>query len=178
MENFKFAVISIIVLAGIGLLGYWAFITLEPGEISVYRQKQEELEARNRELEKELAELKSELGTVAAEKEKLVEATAETEEEAETLAPATYKNQALINELEKLVSASVFMKAGSQGTRVGTVQTFLNLYNKTSKPVDNDYGPGMKTDVLNFQKAQGLTADGEAGPATFKKMIEWLKKQG
>jgi len=178
VENFKFAVISIIVLAGVGLLGYWAFITLEPGEVSVYRQRQEELEARNRELEKEIAELKSELGTVAAEKEKLVEAVTETEGEEEMPAPTTFKNQTLINELEKLVSANVFMEEGSRGTRVGTVQTFLNLYNKTSKKVDNDYGPGMKTDVLNFQKAEGLIADSEAGPATFKKMIEWLKKQG
>ncbi|HBB54043.1 TPA: hypothetical protein DHS24_02780 [Candidatus Nomurabacteria bacterium] len=69
------------------------------------------------------------------------------------------------------------MKEKSQGTRVGTVQTFLNIYNNTSKLVDNDYGPGTKTDVMNFQKAEGITVDGEAGPGTFRKMIEWLKKQ-
>ncbi|MBI2630677.1 peptidoglycan-binding protein [Candidatus Nomurabacteria bacterium] len=70
------------------------------------------------------------------------------------------------------------MKVGSKGTRVGTIQKFLNLYNKTSKPVDNDYGPGLKADVTAYQKAAGTTADGETGPATYKKMIEWLKKQG
>ena len=70
------------------------------------------------------------------------------------------------------------MKVGSKGTRVGTVQNFLNLYNKTSKRVDNDYGKTTKTDVIAFQKAVGLTQDGETGPTTYKKMIEWLKKQG
>ena len=69
------------------------------------------------------------------------------------------------------------MKLKSKGTRVGTVQEFLNIYNNTSKKVDNDYGAGTKTDVVNFQKKEGLTADGEAGPTTFVKMIDWLKKQ-
>ncbi|HYD90300.1 MAG TPA: peptidoglycan-binding domain-containing protein, partial [Flavobacterium sp.] len=83
----------------------------------------------------------------------------------------------LINELQKLIDDNIFMKEKSSGTRVGTVQTFLNLYNNTSKRVDNDYGAGTKADVIKFQKAVGLTADGEAGPNTYRKMIEWLKKQ-
>lgn len=69
------------------------------------------------------------------------------------------------------------MKEKSQGTRVGTLQAFLNIYNNTSKKVDNDFGAGTKTDVINFQKAEKLLADGEAGPGTFQKMIDWLKKQ-
>jgi peptidoglycan hydrolase-like protein with peptidoglycan-binding domain len=89
----------------------------------------------------------------------------------------TYKHQSLINDLQKLVTDKVFMKVGSQGTRVGTVQTFLNIYNNTSKRVDNDFGAGTKTDLIVFQKAEKITADGEAGPATFQKMIDWLKKQ-
>ncbi|KKT19097.1 MAG: hypothetical protein UW02_C0015G0001, partial [Candidatus Nomurabacteria bacterium GW2011_GWB1_43_7] len=44
------------------------------------------------------------------------------------------------------------------------------------KRVDNDYGAGTKTDVMNFQKAEGLSADGEAGPNTFLKMIDWLEE--
>ncbi|MCE9548824.1 peptidoglycan-binding protein [Candidatus Nomurabacteria bacterium] len=69
------------------------------------------------------------------------------------------------------------MKEKSRGTRVGTVQTFLNIYNGTTKKVDNDYGAGTKADVIKFQKAVGLTADGEAGPSTFAKMIDWLETQ-
>jgi len=183
VENFKFGLISIIAIAGIGLLGFWAFTTLERGDVSVYRQKQQALEERNRALEKEVAELKSELGTLEAEQEQAALAlNNQNTPPAETPAPApsttTYKNQTLINELEKLVKDNVYMKVGSKGTRVGTIQKFLNLYNKTAKPVDNDYGAGLKTDVMAYQKAAGTTADGETGPVTYKKMIEWLKKQG
>ena len=182
MENFKFGLISIIVIGGLGLLGYWAFMTLEPGDMHSLRQEIKDLKEKNLDLEKEVARLQSELGTVAAEKDKLAEAVAPEPEKEEPTTPAptttTYKNQTLINELQKLVTDNVFMKVGSRGTRVGTIQNFLNLYNKTSKKIDNDYGTGLKTDVLNFQKAVGITADGETGPATYKKMIEWLKKQG
>lgn len=83
----------------------------------------------------------------------------------------------LIARLQKLVTDNVLMKEGSRGTRVGTVQEFLNVYNKTSGGLDNDYGAGTKTKVAAFQKAQGLTADGQAGPATYQKMIDWLNKQ-
>jgi murein L,D-transpeptidase YcbB/YkuD len=184
VENFKFGLISVIALGGIGLLGYWAFTTLERGDVSVYRQKIEALQDENDALHKEVADLKSELGSVEAEQEQA--ALAENNPPAETPKPetppptitTTYKNQTLINELQKLITDNIYMKVGSKGTRVGTIQKFLNLYNKTSKPVDNDYGAGLKADVLAYQKAVGITADGETGPATYKKMIEWLKKQG
>ena len=70
------------------------------------------------------------------------------------------------------------MKLKSTGTRVGTVQNFLNLYNKTSNKIDNDYGASTVASVALFQKAQGLTSDGQAGASTFNKMISWLEKQG
>ncbi|PIR68691.1 hypothetical protein COU48_02755 [Candidatus Nomurabacteria bacterium CG10_big_fil_rev_8_21_14_0_10_03_31_7] len=70
------------------------------------------------------------------------------------------------------------MKLKSIGTRVGTVQNFLNVYNKTSNKIDNSYGASTQKAVASFQKTQGMTADGEAGPSTFSKMIDWLKKQG
>ena len=181
MENIKFGLISIVVLAGVGLVGYWAFTTLEPGDLHALRQEKQALEEKNRELEKEVADLKSDLGAIQAEKDVLVENVAPKPEEKPAIPPpttTTYKNQTLINELQKLVTDNVFMKVGSRGTRVGTVQKFLNLYNKTSTKVDNDYGTGMKTTVTNYQKSVGITADGETGPATYKKMIEWLKKQG
>jgi peptidoglycan hydrolase-like protein with peptidoglycan-binding domain len=60
---------------------------------------------------------------------------------------------------------------------VGVVQKFLNIYNSTSKRVDNDFGAGTVTLVKNFQKDIGMTADGEVGPTTLSKMITWLKNQ-
>lgn len=83
----------------------------------------------------------------------------------------------LISKLEKLISDNVFMKKGSRGTRVGTVQEFLNIYNGTDSKIDNDYGATTESQIRNFQRSEGLTADGQAGPDTYRKMIEWLNKQ-
>jgi len=156
------------------LLGYWAVRTLPTGDVYVSKQKQQMLEEKNRELAEEVAKLKSELGSLQAkQEEKVVEEIVVTK----TPVTTTLKHQSLINDLQKLVNDKIFMKQGSQGTRVGTLQTFLNIYNNTSKKVDNDFGAGTKTDLSNFQKAEKITADGEAGPTTFQKMIDWLKKQ-
>src|SRR3989338_6704679 len=176
MENFKFMLVSIIILAVLALVGYWAIFTIEPGNVNVDRQKQQELEDKNKELEKEVEGLKSELGLLQATKEEQVKQAedaliAESEKNPPATTPVSSKYQSLINDLQKLVDDNVFMKEGSRGTRVGTIQTFLNIYNTTSKKIDNDYGAGLKTDVINFQKAVGITADGETGPTTYKKMI-------
>jgi len=174
MENFKFILISIIIIAGMSLLGYWAVRTIEPGDAFVSKQKQIALEEKNQELEKEVRILKNQLAALEPKEAEKPVVTPTTPTKPTTV---TYKHQSLINDLQKLVTDKVFMKEGSQGTRVGTVQTFLNIYNKTSKKVDNDFGAGTKTDLIIFQKAEKITADGEAGPTTFQKMIDWLKKQ-
>ncbi len=96
-----------------------------------------------------------------------------------TTATIPEKYAALGAKIEKLITEyGGTMKVGSKGTRVGTVQEFLNIYNKTSDPVDNVYGEGTSAKIKAFQTAEKLaSADGQAGPGTFKAMIEWLKKQ-
>ncbi|MFA5751137.1 MAG: peptidoglycan-binding domain-containing protein [Candidatus Paceibacterota bacterium] len=175
MENLKSALLLIALLIIIVLVGYWAFFTLDSGSLHAEKQKQEELKNENEKLKEEIENLKSEIRTLTR-TEEIIEP-----EEENTETPSTntiYKNQTLITELEKLIADKVVMKEKSSGTRVGTVQKFLNIYNNTSKKIDNDFGPGMKADILNFQKKEGLIADGEAGPSTFQKMVDWLKKQG
>jgi murein L,D-transpeptidase YcbB/YkuD len=178
MDNFKFILGSVITLALLGLVGYWAFGTLQSGseykknqEISKLEQENEDLQMQVESLTKELAVFKSQYP------ESEPEAIEESVEDAPEVV-ANYKYQKLINELQELIDDNVSMKLKSKGSRVGTVQEFLNIYNKTSNRVDNDYGNSTKIAVAAFQKKEGLTADGEAGPGTFKKMIEWLKKQG
>lgn len=85
------------------------------------------------------------------------------------------KDTTLIDEIEDLIADQVFMKKGSRGTRVGTVQKFLKRYG-ISITADNDYGDSTVTAVKKFQSEQKITADGETGPGTYKKMIEWLQK--
>ena len=167
MEKIKSALLLIIFLGIIAAVGYWALFTLEPGSIHVDKQRQEELEKENEDLKSEIESLKSEIRILTEDKE----------------APVVVQNNRTrdvenINEIGKLISDGIIMREKSQGTRVGTLQNFLNLYNGTSKKIDNDFGAGTKEDLIKFQKGEGITADGEAGPGTYRKMIEWLKAQG
>ncbi|KKS11760.1 MAG: Peptidoglycan binding domain-containing protein [Parcubacteria group bacterium GW2011_GWB1_41_5] len=161
MEKLKFALFAIVVLGLLGLLGYWAITTLQSGTES----KMSEQKTKN-----DLSALQAKLPASAP-----IETSAPKKPEL-----VTYKYQSLIGELQKLIDNRVVLKLKSRGANVGTVQRFLNIYNNTSaRPVrvDNDYGAGTVKLVTTFQKAEGLTANGEAGPETFNKMIDWLKKQ-
>lgn len=182
MDKLKFALLSIVVLSLLGLLGYWAVSTIQSGTEYQASQKLENLKKENEDLRTEVANLTEEIDTLQSQ---FGENTSEVAQEPESsinkpipTSSTTYKYQNLINELQKLIDENILMKLKSSGTRVGTVQQFLNIYNNTSNRIDNDYGPGTEKAVAAFQKDQGLNADGEAGKSTFNKMIDWLKKRG
>lgn len=183
MENFKSTLFTLFLLVVMGAVGYWAFSTIEPGNVHVNNQKQKELEIKNEELEKEIIILKSKVSLLESTSEvaSVVIPTSDikpvdpvTPIKTVTPAPIVSKYQTQINELQKLINDNIYMKKGSKGERVGTVQRFINIYNNTTSRVDNDYGPGLITAVTKFQKDQKITADGETGPNTYRKMIEWL----
>lgn len=183
MENFKFTLFSILVLFLLGSAGYWAFSTIESGSSHVDSQRQKELEIKNNELVEEILELKKQISLFQADNELLLKKSQlkeEVEKKEIVTIPTTpniivSKNQGLINELQKLIDGNIYLKLKSKGTAVGTIQMFLNIYNKTNNKIDNDYGVSTVTVVKNFQKSQGLTTDGEVGPNTYKKMISLLK---
>lgn len=189
MENFKFILFSIIVLGLLGFAGYWAFSTIETGSTHVDVQKQKELEKTNEDLTKQVADLTRQISLLQtaqsdqAQKDQESLATQEAPvpiitTPIKTTTPVkttVLKYQSLINDLQKLVDGNIYLKLKSQGVAVGTVQKFLNIYNNTSNKIDNDYGASTVTAVKNFQKAQGITADGATGPTVYKKMIDWLK---
>ncbi len=181
MENFKFMLFSIFILVVLGFGGYWAFSTIESGSSHVDLQKQKELEIANEDLKKEITALKKQISLLQTEEslvkedEKVLPETPKADPVVPVVNNNVNKNQGLINELQKLVDGNIYLKNKSQGPAVGSVQKFLNLYNKTSSKVDNDYGATTSTAVRVFQKDQGLSVDGEIGPGTLKKMISWLK---
>jgi murein L,D-transpeptidase YcbB/YkuD len=187
MENFKFILFSIFVLGLLGFAGYWAFITIESGSTHVSNQEQKQLKLKNEELLKEVSELKKQIISFEAQKEEQAKKAEEQNilnnkitESTPTptpTKPTVLKYQSLIDELQKMVNNNIYLKNKSQGAYVGSLQKFLNIYNNTSNKIDNDYGASTVTAVKNYQKSQGLTADGEAGPTTFKKMITWLKSK-
>jgi len=176
MKNFKDILFGIIILVMVVLLGYWAVVSIESGSTHIEKQQQAELEQKNQELEQEVAQLKDELAKLQPAQEEVIKEEEEVKQP-DTSDKTVLKYQGLIDSLQKLVDDKISMGEKSSGTRVGTIQTFLNIYNKTSNKIDNDYGKGTKTGVMNFQKTEGLTADGEIGAGTLNKMIDWLKKQ-
>lgn len=186
MSNFKSVLLSFFVLGILTVLGYWAFSTIQNGssyvdseQIKTLKNENEALSDRVKELENNIEGLNGKLENNEDNKVPEV-ASEEPVEPVKTETPTqvkTLKYQSMIDEIQKIINAGVIMKKGSQGTRVGTIQKFLNIYNKTSTKVDNDFGANMETAVKKFQSSVGLKADGGVGATTMRKMIEWLKKQ-
>ncbi len=172
METFKAYLLIVGFVGVLGFGGYWAATSLnEPVRLA----ETEDIQV--------VAQTPVTIVTDTTNSETPVASTDTPTQTTEPTSPDTNtsttngQHSDLIARLQKLITDNVLMKEGSRGTRVGTVQEFLNVYNKTSGGLDNDYGAGTKTKVAAFQKAQGLTADGQAGPATYQKMIDWLNKQ-
>lgn len=184
MEKLKLILFSIVVLALVGLAGYWSVTTMQSGSDFAANQKIGQLQKENKDLTKQVADLTVKLGVSQAQLDSATvaaqDSATKTNPEAPTapVKPTTYKNQALIDKLQKLITSNVSMKLKSSGADVGVVQNFLNVYNKTSNKIDNDYGVNTQKEVMAFQKDQGLTANGQADSKTFTQMINWLKKQG
>ena len=63
-------------------------------------------------------------------------------------------------------SAEALSKYGSTGTEVRRIQTRLKDWGYYTGSVDGIYGTKTKNAVILFQKKNGLTVDGVAGPAT------------
>ncbi len=67
-------------------------------------------------------------------------------------------------------TAFALSKIGSRGTEVRNIQTRLKNWGYYSGSVDGIYGQKTAAAVKSFQRKNGLTADGIAGPATLEKI--------
>ena len=68
------------------------------------------------------------------------------------------------------VTVSALSKMGSRGSEVKNIQTRLKKWGYYTGSIDGIYGTATKNAVTKFQKKNGLTADGIAGPATLAKI--------
>lgn len=68
------------------------------------------------------------------------------------------------------ISTGSVLKKGSRGQQVKYLQMNLNALGYGAGSVDGVFGNGTKNAVIRFQKANGLSADGMAGPKTIQKM--------
>ena len=67
-------------------------------------------------------------------------------------------------------AAEALSKTGSTGAEVKAIQETLKDRGLYSGSIDGIYGAGTQAAVKKFQKQQGLTADGIAGPLTLKRL--------
>jgi len=65
------------------------------------------------------------------------------------------------------------LRLGSTGSAVRTLQTRLNVWNVLPHvAVDGEFGPAVKFAVEEFQAAEGLSAGGVVGPATWADLLK------
>jgi len=65
-----------------------------------------------------------------------------------------------------------YLRRGSKGDAVRTLQERLNRLGCNCGPVDGDFGPRTLEAVKAFQAARGLVVDGIVGPKTWAKLWE------
>lgn len=84
-----------------------------------------------------------------------------------------YENTTSTSTTISMVLGSRILKKGMSGTDVKELQTRLLAlgYSLPKYGADGDYGSETVTAVKSFQKANGLTVDGEFGPASLAALI-------
>src|SRR5262249_40354801 len=73
-----------------------------------------------------------------------------------------------VNQLEGESMAN--LEEGASGPEVGQLQSKLKEHGFDPGKIDSKFGPGTEAAVIAFQKSEGLTADGIAGPQTMAKL--------
>lgn len=173
LENLKSYLIIILILGVLGFGGFWAVDSLTNTDSRDY------VDTNSRDVSPIIVNDPTGFSpggsSVVEETKPVVEKPTTTTAPKPTVDSGVFGD--LKSALQKLIDDNVLMKKGSRGTRVGTVQEFLNIYNGTDSKIDNDFGATTESQVKTFQKAEGLSADGQTGSGTYKKMIEWLDKQ-
>src|SRR3990167_567760 len=102
MQSFKAILASLLAILIVGVLGYWALRTLEPGNIHAEREKIKALESENEDLRAEVEDLQNKLAELQP-PEPAPEENQEVGLEEQPLPPsAPSKYQTLINDLQKL----------------------------------------------------------------------------
>lgn len=176
LETFKANFVIFIFILLIGALGYWAIKDIKSSTDSFVAQNIKEDDVRpviTSPIEEDKEETEDPVEDSTPEVSSPVE---NPKEEVQEEKPQTSNDEdsELISNLQDLIDDKILMKKGSKGTRVGTVQKFLIRYGVSMK-VDNDYGDTTVNAVKKFQTEQKLSADGQTGEGTYKKMIEWLQ---
>ncbi len=83
----------------------------------------------------------------------------------------------LKDKIQGLLNDKITMKATSKGTRVGTIEKFLNAYLNEKNVIANLYSPALIDRVKRFETAQGLSkTDGLASSLDYEEMLKLLNQ--
>ncbi|WP_198153514.1 peptidoglycan-binding protein, partial [Thalassobacillus sp. C254] len=93
-----------------------------------------------------------------------------------TQAVTTYqeKNGLIVDGLAgvQTISSLSILEQGDEGATVSSLQEDLNTLGFYEYKIDGIFGPITHQAVVDFQKSQGITVDGLAGPETFSALHE------
>lgn len=178
MKTTHFNLLLIGILAAVGAIGYLSFSTINYGSTAVDQPATTVPDTTT-----PVATETPTDGSVVATDDATVTTPTTAPATATATTPATTttgtvpaKYTALAAKIQALLDDNVQMKEGSKGTRVETVQEFLNVYDSGNIVKPNGvYGPTTKSRTVKFQTEMGLPKSGFAGPKTYSKMLEWLK---
>lgn len=170
MDNTKFNLVSIVLFVVLIGLGVLAFFTLTPPKrYSAKNQNKSDDQVVVNNINE------SAIGTIVDSPATATAPAASEPVPVTTTTTTTSQHADLIANLQTMIDDKVVLKAGNKGPQVGTIQTFLNIYNKTTTKVDNDFGPSLTAAVKTYQGKNGLPTTGQVAEKTLTKMIEWLK---
>lgn len=116
----------------------------------------------------------------------VTELTIPTEEIVVTQSPMTGPSGAQVYVSQETIPPTASVPPASQsGRTVSTdnlehnkeIQIALKAANFYAGNIDGKIGPKTRKAIIEFQKANGLKADGKAGPKTWTKLEKYLKRQ-
>lgn len=79
--------------------------------------------------------------------------------------------------LNKTLTEPAFLKVGSRGPEVATLQSVLKELGYDPGRVDGVFGPKTKEAVISFQRDYGLNQNGIAGPQTFTILDQVIRRK-
>lgn len=79
-----------------------------------------------------------------------------------------YNNEAITGSQDNILPT---LKRGDKGSAVKKLQELLVAKGYNPNGIDGEFGPGCEKAVKQYQKDNGLTADGIVGPKTWEKLL-------
>ena len=175
MENIKFYVVTFLLIAGAGFLGYGAISSLRDPVYYVNNQTLTtvgELKT-GTPIETTTSDTTTPIGDTTASEAPVV-AEPVTPSPTPTTTSTTLKNADLIARLQKIPSGTI-LKTGSKGDDVKAVQQALNILAAAKLTVNSSFDAKTVAAVRKYQTSVKLPSTGQVSDKTLASMIAKLK---